>query len=84
MAGELLNQTLPLLVTSFLALTTGVYALYRRLFSGKTSGTALVLATSVWSISYTLGMVSTELQYKSFWFLTKVACDTLASINRGS
>ncbi len=79
MAGELLNQTLPLLVTSFLALATGVYVLYRRLFSGKTSGTALVLATSVWSISYTLGMVSTELQYKSFWFLTKVACDTLAS-----
>lgn len=26
-----------------------------------------------------MGMVSTELQYKSFWFLTKVACDTLAS-----
>ncbi|MBA7482104.1 hypothetical protein ES707_17585 [subsurface metagenome] len=24
-------------------------------------------------------MVSTELQYKSFWLLTKVACDTLAS-----
>jgi len=39
------------------------------------------LVTSVWSISYTMGMVSTELQYKSFWFLTKVACDTLASMS---
>ena len=26
-------------------------------------------------------MVSTELQYKSFWFLLKVACDTLASMS---
>jgi len=59
----------------------GVYALYRRFFSGKTSGTALVLVTSVWSISYTMVMVSTELQYKSFWFLLKVACDTLASMS---
>jgi len=62
-------------------LATGVYALYRHLFAGKTSGTWLVLVTSVWSISYTMVMVSTELQYKSFWFLLKVACDTLASMS---
>ncbi len=39
------------------------------------------MVTSVWSISYTMVMVSTELQYKSFWFLLKVACDTLASMS---
>jgi signal transduction histidine kinase len=80
-AGDLINQALPLLATSFVALATGVYVLYRRIFSGKTSGIWLVLVTSVWSISYSMGMVSTELQYKSLWFLMKVACDTLAPMS---
>jgi len=79
--GGLLNQSLPLLVTSFLAVAMGGYALFRRIFDGKASGTMLVLVTSLWSISYTMAMASTGLHQKIFWFFTKVALDTIAPMS---
>ena len=78
MVEELFNQTLLLVGTAALSLAMGAYALYRRFFPGKKSGTVLLLVTSLWSISYSMSLVSSELQYKSLWLLTKVAFDTLA------
>jgi len=67
MDWEFSPYIIPLLIAAVISLAFAVYAWRRRTVPGATAFLVLVLAIAIWSIGYSLEIVSTDLAAKIFW-----------------